>query len=140
MCGSDHYKEGDSLKVPRFLKFFMAIFVCIALIRAVNGAGEFSLSSVLLDLQNFDFDFSAVKELVAFFRDGTFLDGFVSWNGALTGFEGFFINIRNVVTSFFATIGSLLRVVVRGCWNIFVQTFRLFGEFFSLFLSVLGYT
>ena len=87
-----------------------------------------------------NFDFSAVKELVAFFRDGTFIDGFVSWDSNLTGIDGFFINVRNVVTSFFATIGSLLRVVVRGCWNIFVQTFRLIGEFFTLFLSVLGYT
>ena len=118
----------------------MAIFVCIALIRAVNGAGELSLFNILADIQNFDFDFSAVQEMVAFFRDGTFIDGFVSWDNALTGIDGFFINIRNVVTSFFATIGSLLRVVVRGCWNIIVQTFCLFGEFFSLFLSVLGYT
>lgn len=128
------------MKVPRFLKYFMAIFVCIALIRAINGAGGISLYDILLRIQSFDYDFSAVEELVAFFKDGTFLDGFVSWNDSLTGLDGFFINIRNVVLSFFVTIGSLLKVVVRGFWNIVVQVFRIFGQIFSLFLSVLGYT
>ena len=118
----------------------MALFVCIALIRAVNGADEISLYDILLKIQTIDYDFSAVKELVSFFKNGDFADGFVSWNSSLSGLEGFFINIKNVVTSFFSTIGSLLKVVVRGLWNIIVQTFRIFGQIFSLFLSVLGYT
>ena len=81
-----------------------------------------------------------MQDLIAFFRDKTFLEGFISWDSSLSGIDGFFINIRNVVTSFFATIGSLISVVVRGLWNILIQTFRIFGEIFSLFLSVLGYT
>lgn len=128
------------MKIPRFLKLLMALLVCIALIRAVNGAGKISLYDILLKIQTIDYDFSAVKELVSFFKNGDFADDFVSWNSSLTGLEGFFINIKNVVTSFFSTIGSLLKVVVRGLWNIIVQTFRIFGQIFSLFLSVLGYT
>ena len=118
----------------------MAILVCIALIRAVNGADEISLYDILLKIQTFDYDFTDVNELISFFKDGDFADSFVSWNSSLYGIEGFFINIKNVVTSFFFTIGTLLKVVVRGLWNIIVQTFRIFGQIFSLFLSVLGYT
>ena len=140
MRDSDYRKEGDLLRVPRFLKYFMAIFVCVALIRAANGAGDLSLYSFLFHIKNIDYNFSPVQDLIAFFRDKTFLEGFISWDNSLSGIDGFFINIRNVVTSFFATIGSLISVVVRGSWNILIQTFRIFGQIFSLFLSVLGYT
>lgn len=127
------------MKIPRFLKWCMALFVCIALIRAVNDAGEFSLMEFFERLSRFDFDFSEVKKMILFFKDGSFRDTFVSWDSSLTGLDGFFINIKNVVMSFFATIGSVLAVVIRGTWNIIVQFFRIIAELFSLFLSVLGY-
>lgn len=64
---------------------------------------------------------------------------FVTWNSSLGGLDGFFINIRNVVSSFFKVIGSVLSVVVRGLWNILLTTLQLFADIFKLVINVLGY-
>lgn len=115
------------------------ILVCISFIRAVNGAGEISLYDILVDLQNFNFDFTEVQELIDFFRSGRWNDSFVSWNTRLEGIDGFFINIKNVVTSFFAVIGSVLGVVLRGLWNVLLTALQLFADIFNLVIRVLGY-
>lgn len=117
----------------------VGILVCVSFIRALNGAGEISLNNILVDLQGFDFSFDSVRELIDFFRSGSFKDDFVSWDSALTGIEGFFINIKNVVTSFFVTIASIFKVVLRGSWRLIVEFVTLIGDILSLVLGVLGF-
>ena len=117
----------------------MAVLMCVALIRAANGAGEISVNSILVDFQQLDFSLDPQRELIDFFLSGDFLDTFVRWDSNLTGIEGFFINIRNVVTSFFVTIGTVLATWFRGLWKIFVYSFNLFGSVFQLFRNILGY-
>lgn len=126
-------------RILRILFPIMGILVCVSFIRAANGAGDISLNSILVDIQGFDFSFDSVKRIIKFFSSGDFLDTFVKWDSNLTGLEGFFINIKNVVTSFFVTIGTVLSVVVRGLWTMFVDFIGLFADIFNLVLSVLGY-
>ena len=141
MRAADHREEGAFVtrRIFRILTPIMAVLVCIAFIRAVNGAGEISLYEILIDVQGFNFDFSAVHEIIDFFSSGRWNDSFVTWNSSLGGLDGFFINIRNVVSSFFKVIGSVLSVVVRGLWNILLTTLQLFADIFKLVINVLGY-
>lgn len=127
------------MKIPRFLKTIMALLVVIAFIRVVNGAGAISISDYLVQLQDFDFDVTAVADMVDAFRGRTFLDEFVPWNDNLTGVGGFFTNIRNVVMSFFAVAASLLRTVFVALWQITLESLDLLGKIFHLFLYVLGF-
>ena len=117
----------------------MAVMVCIAFIRAVNGAGEISLYSILVELQDFHFDFSGIREIFDFFSSGRWNDTFVSWNDQLKGVDGFFINIRNVVSSFFSVLGSVFAVVLRGLWNVLLTVLQLLADLFDLVIKVLGY-
>lgn len=126
-------------RILRILFPIMGILVCISFIRFANGAGDISLNSILVDIQGFDFTFDSVKSIIKFFSSGDFLDTFVPWDSRLIGLEGFFINIKHVVTSFFVTIGTVLAVVVRGSWNMLVEFISLFADIFNLVLSVLGY-
>ena len=127
------------MKIPRFLKTIMALLVVIAFIRVVNGAGAISISDYLVQLQDFDFDVTAVTDMVDAFRGRTFLDEFVPWNDNLTGVGGFFTNIRNVVMSFFAVAASLLRTVFVALWQITLESLDLLGKILHLFLYVLGF-
>ena len=117
----------------------MGVLVCVSFIRSINNAGEISLHSILVDLQGFDFSFDSIRELIDFFSTGAFKDDFVSWDPALTGVDGFFINIKNVVTSFFVTIASILKVVLRGSWRLLVEFVTLVGDILGLVLGVLGF-
>ena len=117
----------------------MGILVCVSFIRAINNAGEISLYSILTDLQGFDFSFDSIRELIDFFSTGAFKDDFVSWDSALTGIEGFFINIKNVVSSFFVTIASIFKVVLRGSWRLLVEFVTLIGDILGLLLGILGF-
>ena len=126
------------MRVPRFLKWLMSILVCVSLFRAINGAGPISISDMLVDLQSFRFDLSAVEDLIDLFRSGSFSDGFASWDNTLDGLDGFFINIKNCVTSFFITLTSLLRSVVTALWSLCRETFKLLGQLLTLTLKVVG--
>ena len=127
------------MKVPRFLKFLMPILVCIALIRAINGVGGISLDDILLEIQGFSFDFQDVSDLISLFRDGTLIDSFVGWNNDLVGFEGFFTNIGNVLSSFFTMIVTLITSLVKALWNLVVEFVSLLAQIFSLVTNILGF-
>lgn len=127
------------MKIPRFLKVLMPILVCIALIRAVNGADALSLDDILVELQSFSFDFQDVADLLAMFRDGTLLDSFVGWNSSLTGLDGFFMNIGNVLTSFFSLIASFFTGVLKALWNLVLEVVSLLSQIFSLVTNILGF-
>ena len=127
------------MRLPRFLILLMSIFVCISLIRAVNGAGGLSLNDILVDLQSFTFDFQDVADLISLFREGVLADKFVGWNSELTGLDGFFINIGNVLQSFFTMIVTLITSVVKALWSLIVETVTLLFQIFSLVTDTLGY-
>lgn len=127
------------MKIPKFLKFLMPVLVCISLIRAVNGAGGLSLDSVLLQLQSFSFDFQEVSDLIALFQNNSLLDSFVGWNSNLTGVEGFFINVGNILSSFFTMIGTVVTSLIKALWNLIVEIVRLIAQIFNIVSNVLGF-
>lgn len=127
------------MKIPKFLKTCMALFVCLALIRAVNGAGDLSIYDMLLKIQTIDFDISGIEEIISFFKEGSFTAGFGEWNNDLVGIEGFLENLKTVLVSFFTMMGNLIKVFVVGLWKIFVETFALLGKLLDLVLYVTGF-
>ena len=127
------------MKVPSFMKFLMPILVCVALIRAINGAGGISLDEILLEIQNFSFDFQDVADLLALFRDGTLLDSFVGWDSSLSGIEGFFINVANVFVSFFQMIATVISSVVKALWNLIMEFVSILVQIFAIFTHILGF-
>ena len=125
--------------MKRLLFTLASLLVCVSLIRAANHAGSLSLMDLLIDLQSFSYSFDTWQELVDFFMTGEFLDGFVGWDTNLTGLEGFFINIRNVVMSFFATIGSIFVYCLRASWDLLLEFVTLFASVFRVLLYIFGY-
>ena len=127
------------MRIPKFLKMLMALFVCIAFIRAINNAGGISIYSMLIRIQSIDFDISSIEDIIEFFKNGNFESGFRGWNDALTGFDGFVANLKNILSSFFTMIGNLIKVFVVGLWKIFVEIFKLLGDLLDLVLYVTGF-
>ena len=127
------------MKIPKFLKIVMALFVCIALIRAVNDAGGISVYQMLLKVQEIDFDIQGIQDIIEFFKNGSFESGFAKWNNNLTGFDGFVINFKNIFVSFFTMLSNLIKVFAVGLWRIFVELFKLIGSLFDLVLYVTGF-
>ena len=127
------------MKIPKFLKTLMALFVCIAFIRAINNAGGISIYNILLKIQSIDFDISSVEDIIDFFKNGSFESGFAGWNSNLTGFDGFVTNFKNIFTSFFTMLGNIIKVFVVGVWKIFVEAFKLLGDLLNLVLYVTGF-
>ena len=127
------------MKIPKFLKALMALFICIALIRAVNDAGEISIYNILLRLQTIEFDISGFEDIIAFFKNGNFSTGFGQWNNNLKGIEGFIENLKTVLVGFFTMLGNLIKVFVVGLWKIFVEIFKLLGDLLNLVLYVTGF-
>ena len=117
----------------------MPIFVCIALIRAVNDAGGISIYQMLLKVQEIDFDIQGIQDIIEFFKNGSFESGFAKWNDNLTGFDGFVTNFKNIFVSFFTMMGNLIKVFAVGLWRIFVEFFKLLGKLFDLVLYVTGF-
>lgn len=117
----------------------MALFVCIALIRAVNDAGGISVYQMLLKVQEIDFDIQGIQDIIEFFKNGSFESGFAKWNNNLTGFDGFVINFKNIFVSFFTMLSNLIKVFAVGLWRIFVELFKLIGSLFDLVLYVTGF-
>ena len=117
----------------------MALFVCIAFIRAINNAGGISIYNILLKIQSIDFDISSVEDIIDFFKNGSFESGFAGWNSNLTGFDGFVTNFKNIFTSFFTMLGNIIKVFVVGVWKIFVEAFKLLGDLLNLVLYVTGF-
>lgn len=127
------------MKIPRFLKVLMPLLVCIALIRAINGAGALSLNDILVELQSFSFDFQDVADLISLFRDGVLADSFVGWNSNLTGVEGYFINMGNVLQSFFTMIATVISSSFKAIWNLVTELVSLIAQIFSLVTHILGF-
>lgn len=128
------------MKVPKVLTALVGVLICISLIRAVNNAGPLSVTDIVAQIQNFQFNFSRVNHLFEDFRSGAFKDGFISWNSSLTGVEGFFENIRIVVSSFFSTIISVIKGVVHALWNVLVEAFRVLLNILHIVVYVCGFT
>lgn len=139
MRAAYHRKEGDIIKVPRLMKTLMALFACIALIRAVNGAGAFSVMDLLVDLQTFEFDFQHVSELISLFKDGTVLDFAYEWDFSLGGFGGFSVNIGKTLFSYFSMVVLLIKTIVLSLWELVLASFKLFAHLVTIVCNVLGF-
>ncbi len=126
------------MKAPKFLKVIIAFLVCLALIRAVNNAGDLSITDVLVEIQNFKFDTSKISELMNLFKEGNLTAGLVGWNRELTGIDGFFANMSNVLTSFFDMIWRVINSMFNAAWFTTVEIFRIFGKIFNLTLKLTG--
>lgn len=128
------------MKVPRFLKVLMPIFVCIVLIRAVNGAGALSLNDILVDLQDFDFDIDTTWGLISLFS-GKHVDAVLdfSWNYDLTGVSGFFVNIGSAISSYFLFLGEVVFDLISVVWKVFDTFFSIFSSFFNLVYDIFGF-
>lgn len=120
------------------LKTIMAFLVCLALIRAVNNAGGLSVTDILVEVQNFKFDTSKITELLDLFKEGNLTSGLVGWNRELTGIDGFFANMANVLTSFFDMIWRLINSIFNAAWFTTVEIFRIFGKIFNLTMKLTG--
>ena len=139
MCAADHRKEGVGLSIPRFMRSLMALLVCVALIRAVNGAGPLSVSDILVDFQQFDFDMQHIADLISLFNEGVLSDSLYEWNYNLDGISGFFINIGKSLSSFFSMIGLLVKTVVFALWDVILSVIDLLLQLLSLVCEVLGF-
>lgn len=124
------------MRVPKFLKVIVSVLIVIVLIRAVNGAGELSINSILNRLTGFNFDFSRVAHLFEEFRSGAFSAGFVGWDSDLD----FFNNFANVIVSFFQTIVNVIKSVVLALWNVLTEFFRLLLEVLLLVADICGFS
>ncbi len=125
-------------RIPKIFKIIVAFCVCLALIRAANGAGKINIREILVDIQSFHFDTTKVEELVNLFQDGNLSAGFVGWNSELEGLTGFFQNIGNVLSSFFTMIWRLITTTVTALWSITVELFKLIGRIFTIALKITG--
>lgn len=123
----------------RFFKVIAGFLVCIVFIRAVNGAGPLSLMDILVDLQEFEFDFNGITDLIALFEDGVLADHLYSWDYNLTGLEGFFVNLGRVLSSFFDMCFVLCSTVVKALWSAILAVIGIFVQLMSLLSTVLGF-
>ena len=127
------------MKIPRFLKTLMALFVCIAFIRAVNNAGGLSVKEIITDLQKIEFDFSSITQLLDYFTEKEFATQYYAWNNELTGIDGFATNFKNTMVSMFDIIGNVFVMCIKGIWSILVQTLKIIGQLLNLTLKVTGF-
>ncbi len=127
------------MKIPRFLTVLCSIFLVIVFVRAVNGAGEFSLHDILVRLEQFDFSFDSLEELLSVFAKGSFSSHLEPWDSSLTGVDGFFENFSNVVGSFFTACASVISGFFVAIWHLVLDVLGIFVSVFNLFTSVLGF-
>ena len=123
--------------MKRLFTTLMAAFVVVAFFRAMNGAGDFSLTDLLVDLQNFEFDIEPLRKFIRMFGGGDL--GLFSWNNALTGIGGFFVNLGNFFSWLFSYAWQLLASIVNAVWNTASELMRLVGTLLNFFMDLFGY-
>lgn len=127
------------MKVPKFLKPIIAVMVCISLIRAANNAGEISLDAILIKIQSFEYTPNGFISVINYFRNGEFADGFASWNNNLSGIEGFFINMKNIIISYYTVMWNTYSMIVTNIWNAGREIVDLILKCFDIVLYILGF-
>ena len=118
----------------------MAFLICIALIRAVNGAGVISVEQILTDISNLNINFYAIRSAIADIKNGELVPNTPTWNDALTGIDGFATNIKNVTVGAFNYTIEITKTVIVTLWQTVVELFTLVTELLNLAFSILGYT
>ncbi len=133
------------MRVPRFLKFLMAIFLVVALFRAVNNAGPLSVTDMLVELQGFRYDFSAFEDLIDLFdtslkssSSGVISGGVGEDPGIIDYIKSIFDYIKNIPKLFEDFTAKIIQFVT-ALWSLVRQTFLLLGKMIKLLLDVIGF-
>ena len=127
------------MKIPRFLKTFMAFFIVIALIRAIFNAPPISVYDLLIELQSFEFNIDPIVDLINDFQNGSFNPDFKNtWDENLEGFEGFFKNIGRCIGSLFTVIKDVFVSITLTLWSTLTEIVRLIGQLLTIIFKIIG--
>lgn len=122
----------------KIFKFLMAFFIVVAFFRAMNGAGDFSFTDLVTDLQGFRFDTEPLLKFIRMFSGGEL--GLFSWDASLTGIDGFFVNMGNFFAWLFSYAWQLLVQLFDAVWNTVSELMRLVYSLIKLVFDVFGYS
>lgn len=128
------------MRVPKFLALICGVLVCISLIRAVNGVGEISLDRILLDLQLFDPNFDDFVEFVQNLKDGLYDPYYYEWNDDLTGWDGFWQNMKGFVTEYFISYFSFIVDFVQMIWELLTEGLAFLGALIIMAFETVGFS
>ena len=128
------------MKAPKFLKIIVALLICIAFIRAVNGSyTNVSTFDLLKEVKELKFDISKIVYAFKDLRNDT-ISTTTTWNNSLEGFNGFIQNLKNVLFGFFNMIKDTIKMIVVGLWTILYESARLLVEILDLICKICGLT
>ena len=120
------------MRVGKFLKRVFALFVSLIVIRAAFGAGGISITDMLVDLQQFNFNFDEIRVIIRYYTSGQFAASIPSWNSNITSISTFFLYVASLINALMHIFTFAVYNFWRGIWLILKFFFGVFLFFINV--------